>query len=181
LANDAAGISRYHAGALYYLAAPNGAPNMTDIPPPILAPTVFRTATGISMMLAMMALLLRTAFTQGLVAQAMMIAGALAALALAYAMWRGRTDSLNWTEAGLTDSGGRVIAARSDIVAVDRNPMALKPSNGFTLRMTAAQTRSWQPGLYWRIGRRIGVGGLTSPGVAKALADRIALETARVI
>ena len=154
---------------------------MTDIPPPILAPTVFRTATGIGVMLAMAALLLRTAFSQGLVTQALMVAAALAALALAYAMWRGRTDSLNWTQDGLTDGAGRLIAARGDIEAVDRNPMALKPSNGFTLRMKTTQTRGWQPGLYWRIRSRVGVGGLTSPGVAKALADRIALDIAGVI
>lgn len=154
---------------------------MLDIPPPVLAPTVFRTTTGILMMGGLAVLLLRTALTQGFVSQAVMVAGGLAALALAFAMWRGRGDSLHWTDRGLVDGVGQLIAARDQIVGVDRNPMALKPSNGFTLRMAGPQSRIWQPGLYWRIGRRVGVGGLTSPGVAKALADRIALETAPAI
>ena len=151
---------------------------MSLAPPPVLAPTGFRTATGMFVMGALGLLLLRTALGQPIVSQALMVAGGLAALALALAMWRGQGDSLHWTQAGLTDSGGRVIAARDAIVRVDRNPMALKPSNGFTLHMADRQDRAWQPGLYWRIGRRVGVGGLTSPGVAKALADRIALDTA---
>ena len=150
---------------------------MTQIPPPVLAPTGFRTTTGIAVMTALAALLLRSALAQQGIAQAVMIAAALAALALALAMWRGRRDRLSWTDAGLTDAAGRVIARRDGIARVDRNPMALKPSNGFTLHMTEPQARAWQPGLYWRIGQRVGVGGLTSPGVAKALADRIALET----
>lgn len=151
---------------------------MTLTPPPVLAPTTFRTATGITVMGGLAVLLLRTALGQGSVSQALMVAGGLAALALGYAMWRGRDDSLHWTDVGLTDGAGRIIAARDGIARVDRNPMALKPSNGFTLHMADRQTRAWQPGLYWRIGTRVGVGGLTSPGVAKALADRIALDTA---
>ena len=151
---------------------------MTQTPPPVLAPTGFRTATGIAVMLALALLLLRAALGQGVVAQALMIAAALAALALALAMWRGRADSLHWTEAGLTDAAGRLIAGRDAIARVERNPMALKPSNGFTLHLARPQPRAWRPGLYWRVGQRVGVGGLTAPGVAKALADRIALDTA---
>ena len=151
---------------------------MTRSAPPILAPTAFRTGTGITVMAALALLLLRAAAGQGSVSQALMIAGGLAALALAWAIWRGRADSLHWTDAGLTDAEGRVIAPRDDIVRVDRNPLALRPSNGFTLHLNRSQARAWQPGLYWRVGQRVGVGGLTSPGVAKALADRIALDTA---
>ena len=151
---------------------------MSQTPPPVLAPTAFRTVTGLGVMAALAVLLLRAASGQEIVAQAFMIAAVLAALALAIAIWRGRNDSLHWTDAGLTDAAGRVIAARPRIARVDRNPMAIKPSNGFTLHMSAPQPRAWQPGLYWRIGQRVGVGGLTSPGVAKALADRIALDTA---
>ncbi|WP_386682970.1 hypothetical protein [Loktanella sp. R86503] len=154
---------------------------MTQAAPPTLAPTAIRTATGIGVMLAVAALLLRSAVSQGPIAQALMIAAGLAALALGYAMWQGRDDSLIWTQDGLTDAAGHLIAARGDIIGVDRSPMALKPSNGFTLRMKTAQPRGWQPGLYWRMGRRIGVGGLTPPSVSKALADRIALDIAGVI
>ena len=151
---------------------------MSLAPPPVLSPTGFRTGTGMTVMAVLGLLLLRTALGEPIVLQALMVACGLGALALAVAIWRGQGCSLHWTDAGLVDASGRVIAARDAIVRVDRNPLSLKPSNGFTLHLSTPQDRAWQPGLYWRLGRRVGVGGLTSPGVAKALADRIALETA---
>lgn len=151
---------------------------MSQTTPPVLAPTAFRTTTGIAVMAGIAFLLLRAARDQGLVMQALMIAIALGAVALALAIWRGRSDSLEWTDAGLIDAAGQVVAARDRILKIDRNPLSLKPSNGFTLQMTDPQPRAWRPGLYWRVGQRVGVGGLTSPVAAKALADRIALDTA---
>ena len=157
---------------------------MTSSPQPdrtealVLEPTPARTATGIGVMVALAALLLRAALGQGPLSQAAMIAVAVAALALALSLWRGRGDSLHWTAQGLVDGQGRVIAARHAIARVDRSPLSLKPSNGFNLAMKGPQPRTWQPGLYWCLGRRIGIGGLTPPGVAKAMADRIALDTA---
>lgn len=151
---------------------------MTEIPAPILQATPFRRATGMIVMLLLAVLLLRTALSQGIVGQALMVAAGVAALALAWALLKARGQSLHWQQAGLCDGAGHVIAARDQILAVDRGALALKPSNGFTLRLRDPQPRQWSPGLWWRLGRRVGVGGLASPGVAKALADRIALDTA---
>jgi hypothetical protein len=61
---------------------------------------------------------------------------------------------------------------------VDRGTFAFKPSNGFLLRTETRQPRLWQPGLYWRTGRRIGVGGITRAAESKALADLIAIKLA---
>ena len=152
---------------------------MTNIPPPVLEATPFRWVVGMVVLVALAMMLLRAAVSQGIVGQTLMSAAAVAALALAWTMLRARGQTLHWQQAGLCDGNGRVIAAREQIIAVDRGALALKPSNGFTLRLRDPQPRQWSPGLWWRFGRRVGVGGLASPGVAKALADRIALDTAQ--
>lgn len=151
---------------------------MTEIPPPVLQATPFRWGVGMFVMVALVVLLLRTALTQGAVGQVLMVAASVVAMALAWSLLRARGQSLHWQSAGLCDGDGQLIAARDQIIAVDRGALALKPSNGFTLRLRDPHPRQWSPGLWWRMGRRVGVGGLASPGVAKALADRIALETA---
>lgn len=68
------------------------------------------------------------------------------------------------TRTELRDSSGRIIALVSDIENLDRGFFAFKPSNGFLLRTKAAAgPRVWQPGMWWRVGRQIGIGGVT-PG-----------------
>lgn len=80
---------------------------------------------------------------------------------------------------GLTTSNGQVLARMEDIVSIDRGAFAFKPSNGFTIKMKTKQPRSWAPGLWWRFGRFLGVGGAVSAGQAKFMAEQIALAIAR--
>jgi hypothetical protein len=62
------------------------------------------------------------------------------------------------------------------IRSVERGAFAFKPSHGFTLVMKEKQPRAWAPGLWWRLGRRVGVGGVTSAGQTKFMAEQIALR-----
>ena len=80
---------------------------------------------------------------------------------------------------GLTDSNGQVLARMDDIVSIDRGAFAFKPSNGFTLKLISKQPRRWAPGLWWRFGRFLGVGGAVSAGQAKFMAEQIALALAQ--
>ena len=80
---------------------------------------------------------------------------------------------------GLTDSTGQVLAQMDNIVSIDRGAFAFKPSNGFTLKLKTKQPRSWAPGLWWRFGRFLGVGGAVSAGQAKFMAEQIALALAQ--
>jgi hypothetical protein len=82
------------------------------------------------------------------------------------------------TEDALRDSDGYLIAELSQVIAVDRGAFAMKPSNGFTLKLTQKQPHIWAPGLWWRLGRRVGVGGVTSAGQSKFMAEQIALRIA---
>jgi hypothetical protein len=79
----------------------------------------------------------------------------------------------------LTDSEGTVLARVEDIVAVNRGAFAIKPSNGFTLTLKNPAPRAWQPGLWWRLGRRVAVGGVTPGSQARPMADIIAVMVAR--
>jgi len=83
------------------------------------------------------------------------------------------------TEQDVRDTDGRVLAKMADIVSVQRGAFAMKPSNGFTLVLRSRATRAWVPGMWWRMGRRVGVGGVTGAGPAKFMAEQIALRIAR--
>ncbi|MEM6619804.1 MAG: hypothetical protein AAF631_10930, partial [Pseudomonadota bacterium] len=49
----------------------------------------------------------------------------------------------------------------------------VRPSNGFLIRLDEPEEAAWEPGLYWCLGRRIGIGGATNPAEAKRLAQKI--------
>lgn len=82
------------------------------------------------------------------------------------------------TGEGLADSGGAVIAPLEQIASVDRGTFAFKPSNGFLVRLTQPGRRRWRPGLYWQLGRRVGVGGVAHASQSKAMADALAIMLA---
>ncbi|RDC75503.1 hypothetical protein DLJ49_01470 [Rhodovulum sp. 12E13] len=93
-------------------------------------------------------------------------------------LWQATATGLVLTDEGLADTTGRTIARLDEIVAVERGMLAFKPSNGFLLHLSRPGTRHWSPGLWWRLGRRVGVGGVTGAGETRAMADLIALALA---
>lgn len=96
----------------------------------------------------------------------------------ALALWRATAVDLVLTETGLFDTDGRALARMDQIRGVDRGFFAIRPSNGFVLSLREAPGRAWAPGLYWRLGRRIGVGGVTRAAEGKAMADILAIYMA---
>ncbi len=98
------------------------------------------------------------------------------ALWLAERLRRATLLHIELTETEIRDSSGMVLATMDDIKGVDRGVFAFKPSNGFTLIMKTKKPRGWSPGLWWRLGRRVGVGGVTSAGQAKFMAEQIAFR-----
>ncbi len=89
---------------------------------------------------------------------------------------RATTMMIFLTETDLRDSSGTILASIDDVHSVERGAFALKPSHGFTLVMKTKKPRAWAPGLWWRLGRRVGVGGVTNSGQAKFMAEQIALR-----
>lgn len=99
-----------------------------------------------------------------------------AVLFVAEKMRKATRGEILLTAEDVRDSDGRILAQMADIVSVQRGAFALKPSNGFTLVLKDRAPRAWVPGMWWRMGRRLGVGGVTGAGAAKFMAEQIALR-----
>lgn len=94
-------------------------------------------------------------------------------------MRRSTTLELELTEEGLRDTGGTWLALWDDIAKVERGTFAAKPSNGFVLMLKQKGPRAWAPGLYWKFGRRVGVGGVTPMRETKFMGEQIAMILAQ--
>jgi|SRR6056297_300040 len=105
--------------------------------------------------------------------QAVMAVLGLMALWLARRMWRATGEHLVLTRDALESSDGRILARMDDIVSVARGPFAFKPSNGVMITLRQRGPFAWEPGLWWRLGRRIGIGGVTAKTPARVMAERI--------
>lgn len=97
-----------------------------------------------------------------------------------WVLWSGNNlrkatlDGLVLTRAGLRTASGRMLAATGNVEKVERGVLAFKPSNGFLVRLKEADGNGWAPGLWWKFGRRLGVGGTLSGGQSRAMADLLA-------
>ncbi len=92
-------------------------------------------------------------------------------LVLAERMRRAEVTVLELTREALREKGGAVLVRMDQVATVNRGVFAFKPSNGFVIITHAPQPLQWNPGLWWRVGRRIGVGGVAPAVQAKYMAD----------
>jgi len=93
------------------------------------------------------------------------------ALWLAQRMWRATRLRLELSLSGLRCSDGRIVAPMDEIIGVERGAFAFKPSNGLMIKLRRKAPFAWEPGLWWRIGRRVGIGGVTPGTPAKVMAE----------
>jgi hypothetical protein len=100
-------------------------------------------------------------------------------LLLAVRGWRRSDAPLHLRADGLWQEDGTPVAPLDEIEAVDRALFTFKPSNGFLLRTRAPLGRAWAPGMWWRIGRRVGIGGVISGADTKIAADILSTLVAR--
>ena len=75
----------------------------------------------------------------------------------------------------LFDDSGAEICHLDDVVELEKGLHLFKPSSGFVLKLKTRQQAAWSPGLWWRVGHRVGVGGATPGRRAKAMADAIVM------
>lgn len=104
-----------------------------------------------------------------LVWQVFLLAVGASSLWLAYRVWMATQDRIELTASELRT--GQLIARVNEIEAVDRGVFAFKPSNGFLVRTREKASNVWAPGLWWRLGRRVGVGGMTASAEAKFMSE----------
>jgi len=106
--------------------------------------------------------------------QVVLIVFGVAALYLANRMRLATVEVLELTREELRSSDGTVIARVEEIEHLDRGFFAFKPSNGFLMRLSTKKKARWEPGLWWCLGRRVGIGGVTPGSQAKAAAEILA-------
>lgn len=108
---------------------------------------------------------------ENLIWQLLLVAAGGVTIYMADRMRRASVTTLELTREVLRESGGRVLARLDQIETVNRGMFAFKPSNGFVIITRQPQERHWTPGLWWRIGRRIGVGGVIPPAQTRYMAE----------
>jgi uncharacterized protein (DUF736 family) len=141
----------------------------------VLTPSPSRRWFGIVVLLGLSALTVLVAFDTAPAPEWRLFLGAVAvgALWMAEKMRRATMRDIVLTATELREQDGDRLTLMSDVEAIDRGMFAFKPSQGFLLKTKTRGTGAWRPGLWWRSGRRIGVGGVTRAGQAKAMADVI--------
>ena len=86
-----------------------------------------------------------------------------------------RARAVIFEEGRLYDDSGAEICHVDDVSELEKGLHLFKPSSGFVLKLKTKQPAAWSPGLWWRIGHRVGVGGATPGRRAKAMADAIVM------
>lgn len=94
----------------------------------------------------------------------------------AYELWRATARAIIMTDVALVDSLGNKIADLDQIVGLDRGVFSIKPSNGVLLKLESGGPIQWVPGLWWRVGRRVGIGGLTPKAQTKMLTGALEMH-----
>ncbi|NKX37032.1 hypothetical protein HGG70_03655 [Rhodobacteraceae bacterium R_SAG4] len=135
-----------------------------------------RRVIGVGMLvgLGLVLLYLSMISTPGLAWQGFLLLVAGGALWMGYRVWHATAHRIELTAEGLRCSDGTEIIHISDLQHLDRGFFAFKPSNGFLMRSKTAGDKCWYPGLWWRLGRRIGVGGVTPGSQTKTMTEILA-------
>ncbi|MBD3677113.1 MAG: hypothetical protein HUJ27_01785 [Rhodobacteraceae bacterium] len=144
-----------------------------------LTPTAFRRVFGVGMLALLGAMLLFFGFDGEDIAfgwRIVMILMGGGALAGAEMMRRATANSIELTDEELRDTSGVVLCRLDEIENVDRSAFAFKPSNGFVVVLKSPADMAWAPGLWWRMGRRIGIGGVTPVAHAKAMCEILTIK-----
>ena len=109
--------------------------------------------------------------------QVFLIAVGVASFWLAQRMWLATQDAIELTRTELRTRSGQLICLVEDVEAVETGAFAFKPSNGFLVRTRTAGGNRWAPGLWWRVGHRVGIGGMTSATETKFLSQTLTALT----
>ncbi len=142
----------------------------------VIEASATRRVLAVAMLLCLGGLLIYVALTTpaDLVWRAFLLFVGGISLWLAERMNAATKQRLELTDTELRDSSGVQLVRIDEIASVSRGMMALKPSNGFTLVLHQKKGPArWRPGLWWRLGSRVGIGGVTSGSQTKPTAQII--------
>ncbi len=98
----------------------------------------------------------------------------------ARAMWMASEKTLQLTRFDLREDGGRVLCTIQNVERVDRGAFAFKPASGFLVKLKEPDgPRVYAPGVWWRMGRTLAVGGVTGRQDGKNVADLMIVMLAK--
>ncbi|MEM6593375.1 MAG: hypothetical protein AAF672_01210 [Pseudomonadota bacterium] len=146
-----------------------------------ITPSAARRAFGTGVLYALGGLLLFIAVTNPPSPAYALFLVAFGGLSLyvGWRMWQVTGRLIELTEDELRLSDGTLICKVEDIHKVDRSFFAFKPSNGFLVTLKTRYPSAWAPGLWWRMGKRIGIGGVTPGASGKIMADAMSAMIAK--
>jgi hypothetical protein len=147
---------------------------MTDDPDTILlavTPSASRRALGAGSLAALGVILVSVGFEAQALWSLVFLVCAILAFVGAWSLWKSTADSIELTETHLRTSSGRILTPVANVAGVDRGVFAFKPSNGFLVKLKDPIGKGWSPGLWWRRGRYLGVGGVLPGGQTRAMAE----------
>lgn len=85
-------------------------------------------------------------------------------------------DRIILTDTVLKLQSGPVLTSLDNIDTVERGAFAFKPPNGFLVKLKEPVQPGWAPGLWWKRGKVIGVGGVVPAGQSRAMAELISAK-----
>lgn len=142
----------------------------------VLTPSPLRRVAGAGVLATLAALLLDLGLAHppaALILRLFVLALGLGAAWLGWRFWRATAATLELTSNALRERDGRCLALVADMRMVRGGLFAFKPSSGFVITLAAAAPPAFAPGLWWRLGRRLGVGGGTARHAARSMADTL--------
>ena len=129
-------------------------------------------ATGITGLLGMILIYIAAAFPPAdLVWLVFLVALGALCLFWAWRLWQASAVILELTRSEMREEGGRQLFRVEDVDRVDASPFAFKPAAGFLVHLKSPQPRVYAPGLWWRAGRRVAIGGVTGRAEGKAVVE----------
>lgn len=147
-------------------------------PNAVLAPSTLRRGVALVCLFGLGATLIYLGVvvgTTGVWTGLVIVMGALILWA-AELMRRGTRDAILLTKDGLVTQKGLMLAPAGSITKVERALFAIKPTNGFLVHLAAPLPWLWVPGLYWRLWRFVGIGGITSAPQGRFMAEAMQAE-----
>ena len=170
-----AALTLFNTGKAGYSGAKHSERPMTDYSELLatITPSTARRRVGVAVlvMLGCFALYLGFSIVASFFTKLVLIAFGGLALLLAEQLRRATLLTIELTKDEVRDTSGRVLARVEDIKSVDRGVFAFKPSNGFMLILKTGRGVAWAPGLWWRVGRMVGVGGVTRDVQSKIMSE----------
>jgi len=144
----------------------------------VLTPSPLRRVAGAGVLTALAALLFNLGLAHppaALILRLFVLVLGVGAAWLGWRFWRATAATLELTAHELRERGGRRLALVAEMRMLRHGVFAFKPSSGFVITLADPAAPAFAPGLWWRLGRQLGVGGGAARHAARTMADTLSV------